>query len=196
MGRFDGQVNNITIRGGNRVADVHAGLKASDMEKLSKPVLFASNGAEAHIAPKVQNFTAHENDQLVRTLSKDLIVNGSFDAHANARKLGYWRYEKGIHGWSTAANGKEVMIHTRNYETGNRNGNAIVELDHRAGQVEGIKQVANVPEAGTYQISFDYGMRDTKGKHWYSDAYSNAVAVRIDGKLVHLAGDGVYCCDP
>uniref|UniRef100_UPI00263611AB SdrD B-like domain-containing protein n=1 Tax=uncultured Paracoccus sp. TaxID=189685 RepID=UPI00263611AB len=135
--------------------------------------------------------TGDHPDMAKYTLGAELIVNGGFEAHANAGKTGYWFYD-GLPGWSKIAGASAIELHTGNYSTGNKVGNAIVELDSQGGTVDGIKQTVSISETGTYRLSFDYGVRvnDYSGEQWWADSSSNSFMVKIDGKIVQLVGSG------
>ncbi|MFV0359129.1 SdrD B-like domain-containing protein, partial [Tropicimonas sp.] len=137
-------------------------------------------------------FTDEELEQLSsRVLGNEIIVNGGFENHANAGKIGAFYYDS-MQGWNRIEGASKIELQTGNYGTGNTVGNAIVELDHRGGNVDGIQQTISITKAGTYQLSFDYGMRaiDVNNEGPYYDSHSNAIKVLIDGEIVTLAGIG------
>ncbi|MFV0361392.1 SdrD B-like domain-containing protein, partial [Tropicimonas sp.] len=126
-----------------------------------------------------------------RDLGAELIVNGSFETHQNAGTVGSFTYSA-ITGWQSVHGGR-IGVQTGDYNTGNTVGNSIVEIDNAAGTRDGIQQTFTVTEAGTYQISYDYGVRSLPGLGLTAAqaGYSNAFFVYVDGEIVQLTGSGV-----
>lgn len=103
-------------------------------------------------------------------IGTDLIVNGGFEN--NFLNNCGWGQRSEIEGW-TATSGK-IEIQEQNYETGNAQGNAVLELD--ASGNASVAQTVDVVYEGTYTFSLDYMMRGT-------DADTNGFAVYIDDVL-------------
>lgn len=168
----DGQVNYIGVTAGQKVVNVDAGLTSRGFE--------------------YEKIDAADAVSTVRGLGAELITNGGFQTHANAGQTGVWMYGNGtLSGWTSTSNAP-IELQTGNYGTGNAAGNAIVELDSYKGSIDGIKQTVTVTDAGTYQLSFDYGLRENNyaGEQWWADSASNGFKVLIDGNLVQLVGLG------
>ncbi len=184
------------------IAEYYAFSNDVDITGNAKVTLISGIRAEGNVAHEnlfsssertYSAITDADPELLVRTLGAELIVNGGFETHTNTGKTGYWMYnDGGVKGWTAAGMGTKIELHTGNYGTGNTVGNAIVELDATKGVAEGVKQTFTVKEAGTYQVSFDYGMRafDAGNEPWWYDSATNAMIVLVDGQLVQVAGSG------
>ncbi len=176
---------------GDTDAGVHGTVQAVGTTTTTAPTTtVGSNGVT------YTTITDADPDLQGRALGAELIVNGGFESHANAGKIGHWNYSS-LTGWQVAGQASVIEVQTNDYSTGNTVGNSIVELDATAGKQEGIKQTFTVTEAGTYQISFDYGVRDysptdpTATEPWWYDSATNGITVLIDGKEVQIVGSGV-----
>ncbi|MFS4438940.1 SdrD B-like domain-containing protein, partial [Paracoccaceae bacterium GXU_MW_L88] len=168
------QINYVKVENGAETRDIDMGFKSTAMNAL---------GAEY-------------DDLKVRELGEELIVNGDFEGH-QYRNLPFYRYDDGgVEGWKAAGYASQIEVQTIDMKTGQKLNNSVVELDVNAWELGGIKQVVNVTEAGTYQMSFDYGLRDIRDSAWYSDSYTNMFGVRVDGELVQLVGAGTKNGEP
>ena len=101
---------------------------------------------------------------------ENLIVNGDFEN--NPLSNSGWGTFSSIEGWYAIRD--KIEVQESNYNTGNTQGNAVVELDANSNAV--ICQQVKITEAGTYKFSLDYAMRGT-------DASTNGFKVYIDGVL-------------
>ena len=104
---------------------------------------------------------------------ENLIINGDFENNP-LLNTGFVVVDA-IEGW-TATTG-DVEVHESDFETGNTEGNAVVELDAFINST--IEQVVTIEEAGDYVFSLDYAMRGT-------DASTNGLGVRINGVVFEV----------
>ncbi|MEL7469861.1 MAG: Ig-like domain-containing protein [Pseudomonadota bacterium] len=131
-----------------------------------------ANGTVTFTPPVVEEVANTEGP----TLGENLIVNGDFEDNPLNGRVG-WGHWDTIEGWESPVG--RIEVQTKNYNTGNTKGNAVVELDsHGRDSNATLQQEVEIEEAGTYQFSLDYAMR---GKH----AWTNGVGVRINGETVH-----------
>ncbi len=144
-----------------------------------------------------EEITDGDPDYLVRTLGENLIVNGDFEQHANTGVDGVWYYGAGeLLGWDLGWKSKTLEVQVGEYAgravSGNASGNSILEIDAIYGVWDGVSQTVTVDEAGTYQMSFDYGIVDYNGTRYLgSDINSNAFRLFIDGEIAQVVGSGI-----
>lgn len=141
----------------------------------------------SHIA-----LTSGDESLMGRVLGDEMIVNGGFEDFPNAGQVGYFRYNA-IPGWTPSGEATQMRILTGDYATGNTPGNAVMELDVFRDSQDAISQTFTATTAGTYQTSYDYGVRDIDiaDEPWWYDAGSNSFRVEIDGQVVQVTGSGV-----
>jgi len=115
-----------------------------------------------------------DDSNLDEISGRNLITNGSFETHGPlTRSRGRWDSFETIEGWTSPVGLIEVQ--ESNFQTGNRNNNAVVELDANFNST--IATTVNVETAGQYIFSIDYAMRRT-------DPDTNGFIVKVDGNEV------------
>lgn len=181
----------IDVKAGQVYYDIEAGIRytgetSGGEEAPAGTTTYDSNGFS------YTQITNIDPDLAVRSLGTELIVNGGFENHANAGKANVWLYTS-LQGWDLAGDASYFEIQTADFNTGNTPGNSILELDVLRGVQEGISQTFTASASGTYQISFDYGVRNHNfdGQPWWYASASNGMNVYVDGQLVQMVGSGV-----
>jgi len=119
-------------------------------------------------------------DAAADTLGENLVTNGSFEDHGALSRGGWGTFET-LSGWTSPVGVIEVQ--ERNYGTGNRQDNAVIELDAHANST--IATTVSVDAAGEYILSLDYAMRG-------SDVASNGFTVSVDGVEVAQVSPSVF----
>ncbi|MFV0386166.1 SdrD B-like domain-containing protein, partial [Paracoccus sp. (in: a-proteobacteria)] len=198
--RQSGVTDIIHLRAGNAYLNIDASINpGGDTVAMVNGAVAAMQTSLQQPSPATYSYgfataplSAEYDDNASRVLGNELIYNGNFENHDNAGAIGFWNYYS-FKGWSAAGPSRFIELQTGNYNTGNKVGNAIVELDATAGKAEGITARFTAAEAGVYQVSFDYGVRayDYAYEPWWHDSASNGMLVSIDGKQVQHVGPGV-----
>lgn len=106
---------------------------------------------------------------------ENILINGDFENNP-LLNTGFV-VVNAIEGWTATSGAVEVQ--ESDFQTGNAEGNAVVELDANINST--IEQVVTVTEAGDYVFSLDYAMRGT-------DAATNGLGVRINGEEFAIDG--------